>query len=384
MSRSRLNVGLIGAGRIGRLHAEHLARRLPAARLVAIADLNEAAAQACASNVGDVTPVRVCGDYRALLELPEVEAVVICSATDTHAQIIEEAAQVGKHIFCEKPIDLELARIDLALGAVAGAGVKLQIGFNRRFDASFARVRQAIQDGAIGTVWRLHLTSRDPEPPPLGYIASSGGLFLDMAIHDFDMACFLVGSPVVEVSAVAGVLVDPAIGAAGDVDTAVTVLQFANGAIGSIDNSRAAAYGYDQRVEVLGSRGMVSTANQYPNAATISDAGSVRRDVPLHFFMQRYTESYLQEMAAFVDAVLHDTPVPVDGRAGRQAVVLGVAAERSYREHRPVRVDEIFPVSAACGSDDGDGVDHRAGGAFDFDGQGDEQELVDPLGGQGL
>ena len=353
MSRSRLNVGLIGAGRIGRLHAEHLARRLPAARLVAIADVNEAAAQACASDVGDTASVRVCGDYRALLELPEVEAVVICSATDTHAQIIEEAAQLGKHIFCEKPIDLTLARIDRALGAVARAGgagvagvagVKLQIGFNRRFDASFARVRQAIQDGAIGTVWRLHLISRDPQPPPLGYIASSGGLFLDMAIHDFDMACFLVGSPVVEVSATAGVLVDPAIGAAGDVDTAVTVLQFANGAIGSIDNSRAAAYGYDQRVEVLGSRGMASTANQYPNTATISDAAGVRRDVPLHFFMQRYTQSYLDELAAFIDAVLLDGPVPVDGQAGRQAVVLGLAAERSYREHRPVRVDEMSPI----------------------------------------
>jgi myo-inositol 2-dehydrogenase / D-chiro-inositol 1-dehydrogenase len=341
MSRSRLNVGLIGAGRIGRLHAQHLARRLPAARLVAIADVNEAAARACADDVGEPAPVRTFSDYRALLELPEVEAVVVCSATDTHAQIIEDAARSGKHIFCEKPIDLTLARIDLALAAVAGAGVKLQIGFNRRFDASFARVRQAIQDGEIGTLWRLHLTSRDPAPPPLEYIHSSGGLFLDMAIHDFDMACFLAGSRVVEVAATAGVLVDPAIGAAGDVDVAVTVLQFANGAIGSTDNSRAAAYGYDQRVEVLGSRGMASTANQYPNAATISDATSVRRDVPLHFFMQRYTQSYLDEMAAFIEAVLHDTPVPADGQAGRQAVILGLAAQRSHREHRPVRVAEI-------------------------------------------
>src|ERR1700730_3396867 len=198
---------------------------------------------------------------RAPLDAPDVHAVVVCSATDTHAQIIEEAAHAGKHIFCEKPIDLTLARIDSALQATTRAEVKLQIGFNRRFDASYRRARLAVDQGEIGRPWRLHLVSRDPSPPPPAYIKVSGGLFLDMAIHDFDMARFLIGSEVEEVFATAGVLVDDAIGTLGDVDTAVTVLSFANGAIGTIDNSRCAVYGYDQRVEILGSSGMVTTDN---------------------------------------------------------------------------------------------------------------------------
>jgi myo-inositol 2-dehydrogenase/D-chiro-inositol 1-dehydrogenase len=337
-----LNIGLIGAGRIGRLHAGHLAHQIRRARLLSIADVAEDAARQCATEHRVPSAV---ADYRVLLDDRDIDAVVVCSATDTHAQIIEAAAQAGKHVFCEKPIDLTLGRIDAALSAVASAGTKLQVGFNRRFDASYRRARQAVEQGEIGRPWRLHLISRDPAPPPLSYISVSGGLFLDMAIHDFDMARFLLGSEVDEVFAVAGVLVDEAIGGVGDVDTAVTVLKFANGAIGTIDNSRGAVYGYDQRAEILGSGGMVSTDNLFPNPVVVSDARSVHRDLPLNFFMERYTQTYLAELTAFVDAVLDNNIPPVTGQDGRLAVVLGLAAQKSVREHRPVRVAELTSPS---------------------------------------
>ncbi len=334
----RVNIGLIGAGRIGRLHAEHLAYRVPAASLLVVADVVEDAARQCADRCRIPHAV---SDYRAILDRAEIDAVVICSATDTHAQIIEEAAAAGKHIFCEKPIDYDLARIDRALAAVARAGVKLQIGFNRRFDAGHRRVREAVAQGEIGQPHLLHIISRDPAPPPIAYVKVSGGMFLDMTIHDFDMARFLLGSEATEVYTTAGVMIDPAIGAAGDVDTAVVVLTFANGVIATIDNSRRAVYGYDQRVEVFGSAGAISTGNNYPNTALISDAQGVRRDLPLNFFVERYIDSYVAEMAAFVAAVRDDTPVPVGGADGRIPVVMGLAARRSYEEHRPVRLDEF-------------------------------------------
>ena len=333
-----LNIGIIGAGRIGKVHAATLAYRIPSARVLAIADIDLAAAQQTAGQF--CIPVAV-DDAAAVLANKEIDAVLICSSTDTHARLTIEAAQAGKHIFCEKPIAHDLAEIDAVLAAVAQAGVKLQIGFNRRFDANFARVRQAIVAGEIGTPALLHIISRDPGPPPVSYVKVSGGMFLDMTIHDFDMARFLVGAEVVEVYTQAAVTVDPAIGEAGDVDTAVIMLKFANGVIGTIDNCRRASYGYDQRVEVLGSKGAIATANNYPNAATISDAGSVRRDLPLNFFMDRYTESFANEVTAFVDAVLNDKPTPVTGHDGRVPVVMGLAAGKSYREGRPVKLSEI-------------------------------------------
>ncbi len=332
-----LNVGLIGAGRIGRLHAQNLARHIPGARLVAVADVVEAAARGCAQENGAGIAV---SDYRVLLDDSQVDAVVVASATDTHAQIIQDAAGAGKHIFCEKPIDLQLSSIDTALEAVARSGVKFQIGFNRRFDANYRRVRQAIDSGEVGRPWRVHIVSRDPAPPPLTYVRTSGGLFLDMTIHDFDMARYLVESDVNEIYATGAVLVDEAIGSVGDVDTAVSVLKFANGVVCTIDNSRQAIYGYDQRVEVLGSGGMVSTDNNFANAATISDQRGVWRDLPLNFFMDRYTQSYLSEMTAFVDCVRDDTPPPVNGEDGRKAVVLGLAAQRSARENRPIVISD--------------------------------------------
>jgi myo-inositol 2-dehydrogenase/D-chiro-inositol 1-dehydrogenase len=280
-------------------------------------------------------------DYHAILSDPTIDAVAICSSTDTHAKIVIEAARVGKHIFCEKPIDLTLERIDAALEAVEKAGVKLQIGFNRRFDPNFRKVRSMVAEGRIGTPQIIRITSRDPAPPPLSYIKVSGGMFLDMSIHDFDMARYLSGSEVEEVYTAAGVMVDPAIGEAGDVDTAVIMLRFANGAIGTIDNSRKAIYGYDQRVEVFGSAGMVQAHNNTPDNDVYFNAEGVHSAKPLYFFLERYMDSYIAEMKEFAQSIRDNTSPPVAGIDGRIPVVIGMAAKKSYLEHRPVRLSEI-------------------------------------------
>lgn len=334
----QLHVGIIGAGRIGKVHAETLAFRLPEAVPVVITDVDHTAAARVAAHCG--IPM-VAASSAEIFADPKVEAVLICSSTGTHADLVVEAAQAGKHIFCEKPIDHSLAKIDRALAAVVKAGVKLQIGFNRRFDANFARVRRAVASGEIGAPHLLHIISRDPAPPPASYVKVSGGIFLDMTIHDFDMARFLIGDEVEEVYTAAGVMVAPEIGKAGDLDTALIVLRFKSGVIGTIDNSRKAVYGYDQRAEVLGSAGSIATSNCYPNEAVISTGTEVRRDLPLNFFMDRYTESFVNELRAFVAAVLEDKPAPVTGLDGRIPVVMGLAARKSYDEHRPVRLEEI-------------------------------------------
>lgn len=333
-----IKIGVIGAGRIGKLHAENLVHRIPDAEVSAIADVVPQAAQTTAAHLG--IPVAT-ADYHDLLNDPNIDAVAICSATDTHARIIIEAAEAGKHIFCEKPVDHDLAKIDAALAAVAKAGVKLQVGFNRRFDPNFRAVREAIVSGKIGDPHIVRITSRDPAPPPVEYIKVSGGIFLDMTIHDFDMIRFLIDSPVTEVFAAGSVLVDPAIGAAGDVDTAVITLRFENGAIGTIDNSRKAVYGYDQRVEVFGSKGAISAENNTPSRTTLSDGSGVHSPQPLHFFLERYNDAYVLELQAFIDAVKHNTVTPVSGDDGRAPVVIGLAAWKSLRENRPVKLAEI-------------------------------------------
>ena len=337
----KVNVGLVGAGRIGRLHAEHLAYRVPQAELLTVSDIIPEAAQRCAADLGIPTATQ---DHRVIMEDPDIEAVVICSSTDTHSQMIEEAAAAGKHIFCEKPIDFDLARIDRALAAVDEAGVKLQIGFNRRFDPNFKRVRDLVAGGQVGELHILRITSRDPSPPPIEYVKVSGGIFLDMTIHDFDMARYLAGSEVDEIYAAGGVMVDPEIGWAGDIDTAVITLRFQNGVVGTIDNSRQAVYGYDQRVEVFGSGGCVTADNNYPNTAIVSDASRVHRDLPLNFFIERYVDSYVAEMQAFVECVVQDTDPPVTGVDGRIPVIMGRAARKSYEENRPVKLSEIAPL----------------------------------------
>jgi myo-inositol 2-dehydrogenase/D-chiro-inositol 1-dehydrogenase len=335
---TKINVGVIGAGRIGKLHAEHLAYRVPDANILAIADIFLEAAEKCAANLQIPSAVK---DHREIMESPDIEAVIICSSTDTHAQMIEEAAAAGKHIFCEKPIDFDLARIDRALEAVDRAGVKLQVGFNRRFDPNFKRVREMVAAGKIGVPHILRITSRDPGPPPIEYIQVSGGIFLDMTIHDFDMARYLIGSEVTEIYAAGGVMVDPEIGEAGDIDTAVITLRFANGVIGTIDNSRKAVYGYDQRVEVFGSEGMVAVSNNTPDTAVYSNVEGVHSALPLFFFVERYTGSYIAEMQAFIECIHQDKTPPVTGIDGRIPVVMGYAAKKSYQENRPVKLSEV-------------------------------------------
>ena len=332
-----IQLGIIGAGRIGGVHAATLATRIAGTKVVAIADPHREAAETTAARLDIPT---VATDHRAILDDAGIDAVVIASSTDTHAQFITEAAKAGKHIFCEKPIDHDLGRIDAALVAVDEAGVKLQIGFNRRFDPNHQRIKTAITAGDIGTPHLLHIISRDPGPPPLDYIKVSGGLFFDMTIHDFDMARFLLGD-VSEIYAAAGVMVDRAIGEAGDVDTALITLKFASGAIGIIDNSRRAVYGYDQRVEIFGSEGAAHSDNRYPDAVTISNSRSVHRGLPLNFFIERYADSYIAEMEAFVDCIVNDQPSPVPGIDGRVPVEMAMAAGQSYRENRPVRLDDI-------------------------------------------
>lgn len=338
MSTQQVNFGIIGAGRIGQVHAESLCHRLPQANVLAIADIYGDAARAAAErfHIPQATD-----DPGELLANPAIDAIAICSSTPTHAPLMIAAARAGKHIFCEKPIALELARIDEALAVVEECGVALQIGFNRRFDSNFQRIRQGVADGEIGDPHILRITSRDPAPPPIDYIKASGGIFLDMTIHDFDMARFLLADEVEEVYVQGGVMVDPAIGDAGDIDTAVVTLRFRGGAIGIIENSRQAVYGYDQRVEVFGSAGSLAAENNTPHRVIASNRAGVSRANPLYFFLERYMDSYVAEMGAFCHAIQNDQPTAVSGIDGRIPVVIGMACWKSYREGRPVRLDEI-------------------------------------------
>ena len=334
----KINIGLIGAGRIGTLHAEHLAYRIPEANLMAVCSIVPGTVEELSARLQIPAGYE---DYRRIMEDKDIEAVIISSSTDTHTEIIEAAAEAGKQIFCEKPIDHDLDKIDHALAAVERAGVKLQIGFNRRFDPSFSRAQEMAASGKIGGPHILRITSRDPEPPPVEYVKVSGGIFLDMTIHDFDMSRFLIGSEVEEIYAAGGVMVDPDIGKAGDIDTAVMTLKYASGALGTIDNSRKAVYGYDQRVEIFGSDGVIVVSNRTPDSAAMSNAEGVHASPPLFFFVERYTESYIAELRAFIECIQQDTEPPVTGVDGRVAVVMGYAAGKSYKENRPVKLGEV-------------------------------------------
>lgn len=334
----KLKLGVIGAGRIGKVHTATLVQNVPQAEVVAIADINADSASEVAGNFG-ITSVFT--SYMDVINHPEVEAVAICSPTDTHARYIVDTAKAGKHIFCEKPVDLSLEIIKGAIEAVEKAGVKLMVGFNRRFDPNFLKIKQLVDEGKIGDPHILKITSRDPAPPPAHYSATSGGMFLDMTIHDFDMARYITGSEVTEVYAKTAVLVDPEIGKAGDIDTAVVTLSFANGAIGVIDNSRKAVYGYDQRVEIFGSKGMVYADNNFPENHRYFGGDGVHGSLPLNFFMDRYLEAYANEMKIFCDAVLNDKELPVSGTDGLMSVAIALAAKKSYMENRPVKISEI-------------------------------------------
>ena len=336
---SKIGVGVIGAGRIGKLHIEHLAQNIPEAELVTICSLNPSDIESFAEqfNVPKVTT-----DYNTLLADPQIDAVLVTAPTNTHVEISQAAAKAGKHIFCEKPIAFDLEQIDETLAIVEKAGVKFQVGFNRRFDASFKRVREAVASGEIGEPHIMRITSRDPAPPPIEYVKVSGGIFLDMTIHDFDMARYLIGDEVVEVYATGGVRVDPKIGEAGDIDTTVITLRFQNGVIGTIDNSREAVYGYDQRVEVFGSKGMVTAANPLTDTVTFSGSEGSRAASPPYFFVERYQPAFLAELQAFFACIQEDTLPAVTGADGRAPVVMGFAALKSLRENRPILLSEIL------------------------------------------
>ncbi len=328
--------GIIGAGRIGKLHADNLLSRADGARLKAITDPFLDEDWAASRNIPLTGK-----DHRILLDDPEIDAILIGSPSAEHAPQMIECAEAGKHIFCEKPIALDPEIIRNALAEVDKSGVKLQVGFNRRFDPNFAAVQQQVASGALGAPHIIRITSRDPAPPPAEYVAGSGGMFLDMTIHDFDMARFLSGSEVSEVHAYGTVLVDPEIGKAGDIDTAVISLKFANGALGIIENSRKAVYGYDQRVEVFGAKGTAMADNNTPTSMVVLNESGTIRDKPLYFFMERYKIAFVSEMQAFVDAIREDKPTLVSGKDGLVPVLIAMAAKESLKTGKPVQVVSV-------------------------------------------
>lgn len=324
--------GLLGAGRIGKVHAKAISANRDA-ELVAVADAFADAANELAATYG--CDVRSIDDIEAA---KDIDAVVICTPTDTHADLIERFARAGKAIFCEKPVDLDVERVRACLAVVEKTGAKLMVGFNRRFDPDFAEVQAAIVDGAIGDVEMVNITSRDPGPPPAEYITRSGGMFRDMTIHDFDMARFLLGEEPVSVTAHASVLVDPKIGELGDFDSATIILETASGKQCSISNSRRATYGYDQRIEVLGSKGLISAENHRPLSIEIANEKGYTRP-PLHdFFMTRYTQAYANEITTFIDAITKGTTISPNGLDGLKALVLAEAALKSAKEKKRIEI----------------------------------------------
>lgn len=338
INMKKINVAVAGLGRIGKIHLKNLCRNFPEIKVVAVMDVfNESKSVADEFNV----PVFV-KDFDELLAVEGVDAVVICSPTDTHADYVVKAAKAGKQIFCEKPLDLSLGRVKEVLAIVEECGVKLMLGFNRRFDPEFKKIRQLVVNGAIGDPQIVKITSRDPGPPPVSYIKVSGGMFLDMTIHDFDMARYISGKQVKEVFAKGAVMVDPEIGKAGDIDTAVITLTFEDNTMAVIDNCRKAVYGYDQRLEVFGSKGMAQAENNFPNNHKLYTSSGVSGDLPLHFFLERYDASYNQEIREFIDALVAGTEMPVDGTDGLLSIAIGLAAKKSVAEGRPVQIKEIL------------------------------------------
>lgn len=335
----KLKIGIIGGGRIGKVHAESITRNIPQAQITALADpfMNEEL-EKWAHEIGIAETYT---DSYDIIKHKDIDAVLICSPTDTHADLITAAARAKKHVFCEKPVDSDLKRIYETMEVVRECGITFQIGFNRRFDHNFSALRKSVAQGKVGDPHIIKITSRDPAPPPISYVKVSGGIYLDMMIHDFDMLRYLSGSEVVEVYAAGAVLVDPAIGEAGDVDTAIVQLTLANGALGVIDNSRKAAYGYDQRAEVFGSKGSAKVENDTPSLLELSTDEHIAREKPLYFFLDRYMNAYGLEVKEFVDAVQQGKPSSCGIEDAVRPVEIALAAAKSLQEHRPVKISEI-------------------------------------------
>ena len=331
-----LNIGIIGAGRIGKVHTQSIVNCVRTAKVVAIADpfITEET-KAWAEGLG----AKVSKDYLDIINDPAIDTVLICSSSDTHSQISLEAIAAGKHVFCEKPIDLDVGRITEVLKALeAKPELKYTVGFNRRFDHNFRAVRKAVEAGKIGKVELVKVTSRDPAPPSPEYAARSGGIFMDMTIHDFDMVRYLSGEEVESVFVQPAVLVDPAIGEAGDFDSAVITMKLASGALAVIDNSRRCAYGYDQRAEVFGSGGAAASQNDAASNVRVSTGAGVAGEKPLYFFLERYMQAFATEVEEFIASIVDDTPVPVDAYAGLAAVLIAIAATQSAKTGLPVKV----------------------------------------------
>ncbi len=335
----KLRVGIIGGGRIGRVHATSISRYVPTAEITALADpYMSDELREWAESMGIK---KTSTDIKSIIEHKDIDAVLICSPTDTHADLIVAAARAGKHIFCEKPVDSDLERIESSMKIVRESGVLFQIGFNRRFDHNHMAVRKKVEDGTIGEPQIIKITSRDPSPPPIEYIKVSGGIFLDQMIHDFDMIRYLSGMEVVEVYATGSVLIDPEIGKAGDVDTAIVQLTMENGALGVIDNSRQAVYGYDQRTEVFGSKGCAKVENDTSSLVQVSTSSSVATENPLHFFLDRYMDSYAREIIDFASSIQNGLPIACGIEDAIRPVEIAIAAGLSLAEHRPVKLSEI-------------------------------------------
>lgn len=334
---TQINIAVIGTGRIGSVHTRNLARSIHEANVVAICDIRLEVAQAVADELGIE---RVVQDYHELLEDKNIEAVLIATNTDTHAFIVKDVAKAGKQIFCEKPLALDLASTDDVLDTIEKTKVKLQVGFNRRFDKSFKRVREIVTSGEIGRPCILHIINRDPEPPSFEYAKSSGGMFLDMSIHDFDMARFQIGE-IEEVYAIGNVLVAPYLNEIADVDTNIITLKFANGTVGAIDNSRQSVYGYDQRLEVFCSGGNAIAGNENENTVVLGNKGGYHSAKPPYFFIQRYADGYIEEVRQFLQCIRDNKPVSPTGQDSRMAVLLGSAAWESLRKNRPIRMKEF-------------------------------------------
>ncbi len=335
-----INIGIIGAGRIGQVHARSIVSGVPGARVAKVADpYIKPEVKQWMEGIG----ATVVSDYHDLLNDASIDAVLICSSTDTHAPISIEAIKAQKHVFCEKPVDLSPAKIKEVEKALAASPKKLcfQVGFNRRFDHNFEALRKATLDGKIGDVQFVRVSSRDPNPPAPQYVAVSGGIFLDMMIHDIDMVRYLSGAEIEEVYARGACLIDPEIGKQGDVDSATVSIKLSNGALALIDNSRRAAYGYDQRAEVFGSLGAVQNGNDSESTAVLSTEAGVTAEKPLYFFLERYMASYQKEMRLFVEAVTNGTEVPVGLKDGLMSIRIGLACKKSLAENRPVRIEEI-------------------------------------------
>ena len=330
-----MKVGLLGAGRIAAVHAKAISAH-KGSRLVAVSDFFPEAAEKLAGEYGAVARTN-----EDIINASDIDAVLIATPTDTHSDLIETATAAGKAVLCEKPVDLDLARARACQSSAKANGRPVMVGFNRRFDPNFAELRAALSAGDIGKAELLSITSFDPAPPPAEYVQSSGGLFRDMMIHDFDMANFIMGEAPVSVMAHGSSIVDPAIGAAGDVDTAVATLSYADGRIGVIRNSRRAAYGYDQRIEVLGSAGLLQADNVLESTVIKSNAQGVVASKPMHFFLERYMQAYEREWAAFVHAVSTGEPMPATLQDGVTALAMAEAANRSHREARPISLSDV-------------------------------------------